>query len=179
MISSERCQNIIIVITIAVAVISSGFIIGTGQYYGGTFILINKLETNLAEIHVSDVNPSNATLYPKITLKFNLEIPVQAEGNVRIPFFGATLWLNNDILSYAEFAYQPSLDNQYLHSNFNRNITMSQTTNEIDRQTIIDAYLMSTWKWNVTLRYYFIIFDDPGSITWNWIDFYTTEFILT
>jgi hypothetical protein len=178
MISSPRCQNAILVTTIVITIVSAGFIVGTAQYYGGTFVLINRLETSLSEIQLSDVDPSNSSVYPTITLIFNLKIPTQAEGNVRIPFFGATLWLNNDILSYAEFAYRPPLAEQYLHSDYDRNVTLIETANVIDRQTILDAYSSSTWNWNITLRYYILVFDDPNSISWNWFYFYTTNFTL-
>ena len=178
MIASERSQNIIIVLTIAIAIISSGFIVANASYYGGTYVLAEQLEVSLAEIHVSSVDPSNASVKPRISLTFNMRIDVQAEGNVRVTFLGATLWLNNDLLSYTSFSHSPSLVDQYLHSDYDRNITMSQSAID-DRQTVVDAYLSSTWAWNVTLRYSFIVFDVRDTIAWRFLDFYTTEFTLT
>ncbi|MFW9956485.1 MAG: hypothetical protein ACFFCT_00320 [Candidatus Odinarchaeota archaeon] len=180
MIASERPQNFIIIAMIITTVISSGFIIGNAQYYGGSYILAGQLEVNLVDIQVSNVNTTDETEDPSLVLSFNLAIPAQADGNVRITFFGATVWLNNDLLSLTSFSLTPALADQYLYSNFDRNIAMSQTASSTsDRQTIIDAYLTSSWTWNVTLRYSFIVFDEPNTIMWRWFEFYTTDFTLT
>jgi hypothetical protein len=178
MIASERSQNIIIIVTIITAIVCLGFSVGNAQYYGGSYILADQLEVNLADINVSNVGP-NITTNPGITLTFNLAIPAQSEGNVRITFLGATVWLNDDLLSLTAFAYTPPLADQYLQSNMNRNVLISKTSVDNDAQTIIDAYLSSTWAWNVTLRYSFIVFDEPASIMWRYLDFYTTEVTLT
>ncbi|MFW9960763.1 MAG: hypothetical protein ACFFDV_07090 [Candidatus Thorarchaeota archaeon] len=180
MISSERSLNIIVIIMIVTALISSGFIIGNGQYYGGSFVLAGRLEINLADIHVSNVDPSNASIDPAVSLTFNFAIDAQAEGNVRLTFVGATVWLNNDLLSYTAFAHTPAVENQYLYSNFDRDIVMARTIDSIaDRQTIIDAYLASTWAWNITLRYSIIVFDEPDTVMFTYLDYYTTDFTLT
>jgi hypothetical protein len=177
MIASERSQNIIIIVTIVTAIVCTGFTVGNAQYYGGTYVLINRLEISLTDIHVSNVG-TNIT-NPVIALTFNLEMPFQATGNVRITFLGATVWLNDDILSYTSFAYVPPLADQYLQSNMNRNVTMSQTSGSSDAQAVNDAYLSSTWAWNVTLRFSHIVFDEPDSIAWTYIDYYTTEVTIT
>lgn len=179
MIASERSQNIIVAATIVIAIVSSGFLIGNAQYYGGTYILAGRLEFNLVDIRVSNVPPENESISPGISLVFNIAVPAEAEGNVRITFIGATLYLNNDILSLTSFSLTPALSDQYLHSNYNRNVTLSNTaSSSADRQTIIDAYFSSTWAWNVTLRCSLIVFDVYGTITWRWHYFYTTDFTL-
>jgi hypothetical protein len=180
MISSERSLNIIVIIMIITALISSGFIIGNGQYYGGSFVLVRELEANLVDIHVSNVDPSNVSVETSIALTFNFAIHAQAEGNVRLTFVGAALWLNNDLLSLTAFAYIPVLADQYLYSNFDRDVVMAQTVgSNPDRQTIIDAYLGSTWAWNVTLRYSIIVFDEPSTNMLTYLHYYTTNFTLT
>ncbi|PNX51699.1 MAG: hypothetical protein BV458_11135, partial [Thermoplasmata archaeon M9B2D] len=65
-------------------------------------------------------------------------------------------------------------------SNFDRDIVMGRTIDSFtDRQTIIDAYLASTWAWNITLRYSIIVFDEPDTIMFTYLDYYTTDFTLT
>ncbi|MBN2228857.1 MAG: hypothetical protein JW779_04615 [Candidatus Thorarchaeota archaeon] len=180
MIASERIQNIILVVTIITAIISSGFLVGNAAYYGGSYALAGRLEVNLTDIHVSNVNPTNETLNPGVVLTFTLATSAETEGNVRITFMGAALTLNDDILSYMAFAYTPAVVNQYLYPSFNVSVSMSQTANEdADRHTIIDAYLADTWHWEIVFRYSFIIFDEPGSIMWRYIYFNTTQFTLT
>lgn len=179
MIASERFQNIIIVLTISAAIIGSGFMVGNAYYYGGTYVLTERLDISLAAIHVSNADPGNSTGNPLVSLIFNMRVSAQAEGNVRVTFLGATLWLNNDILSLMAFASTPSLADQYLHSGYDRNVTMSQSAGPPDdNQAIWDAYNTSTWAWNVTLRYSMIVFDVAGTITWRFLDFYTTDFTL-
>jgi hypothetical protein len=180
MIASERFQNIIIISMIITALISSGFLIGNAQYYGGSYVLAGQVDVTLVDIHISNINTTDESKNPNVVLTFNLAIAAQAEGNVRITFFGADLWLNNDKLALTPFSYSPALADQYLYSNYDRDIMMSQTANTgPDRQAIIDAYLASTWAWNVTLRYSFIVFDDVNTIMWRWLYFYTTDFTLT
>lgn len=179
MIASERSQNIIIALTIATAIIGSGFMVGNAYYYGGTYVLTERLDASLAAIHVSNVDLGNLSVRPLISLTFNMKTTAQVEGNARITFLGATLWLNNDLLSLMAFASTPSLANQYLRSGYNKNVTMSQSAGPPDdNQAIWDAYNTSTWAWNVTLRYSMIVFDVSNTITWRFLDFYTTDFIL-
>jgi hypothetical protein len=179
MIASERSQNIIIVLALSAAIISSGLMVGNAYYYGGTYVLTELLDISLADIQVSNADPDNTTGNPVVSLIFNMRVTARAEGNVRVTFLGAELWLNNDILSLMAFASIPSLADQYLHSDYNRNVTMSQSAGPPDdNQAIWEAYNASTWAWNVTLRYSMIVFDVPGTITWRYLDFYTTDFTL-
>jgi len=179
MIGSERFQNIIIVVTISAAIIGSGFMVGNAYYYGGSYILTERLDISLAAINVSNADPGNSTGNPLISLTFNMRVTAQAEGNARVTFLGATLWMNSDILSLMAFAFYPTLADQYLHSGYNKNVTMSQSAGSPDdNQAVWDAYNTSTWAWNVTLRYSMIVFDLPGSITTRFLYFYTTDFTL-
>ena len=179
MIASERSQNIIIVLTISVAIIGSGFMVGNASFYGGTYALTERLEVSLANIYVGNIDPGNLSTRPLISLVFNMRITLQVEGNARITFLGATVWLNDDLLSLMAFASTPSLADQYLHSDYNKNVTMTQSAGPPDdNQAVWDAYTSSTWAWNVTLRYSMIVFDVADTIKWCYVDYYTTNFTL-
>ena len=180
MIASERTQNMIVVTVIIVAIISSGLLVGNATYYGGSYSLAGRLEVQLLEVKVSNVDHENASIYPTISLTFNLHTSSQYEGNVRITFMGASIRLNDDLLSYTPVSYIPPVPQQYLTPDFDRNYTLSNTADEgsgdlyPDRQTIRDADTAGTWFWEIQYRYSFIVFDQPGTIIFRYFDFNTT-----
>jgi len=175
MIASERTQNIIVSTVIMVAIISSIFLVGNAAYYGGSYALAGRLNVTLLEVQVSNIDHTNESVNPSIALTFNLATSSPTEGNVRVIFTGATVWLNNDLLSYTSFSYIPPLEDQYLHPDFNTNITMSNSATEIDRQSILDADLSGLWNWTIEFRYAFIVFDELGTRTSVRIIFNTLE----
>jgi hypothetical protein len=177
MIASERNQNIIVVTVIIVAIISSGLLVTNATYYGGSYSLAGRLDVQLLKVQVSNIDHENESILPSVSLSFNMYTSSQFEGNVRITFMGASVRLNDDLLSYLSFSYIPPVADQYLHPEFNRNYTMSDTVDPDatnDRQTILDADLSSTWNWDIQFRYSFIVFDQPGTIIFRYINFNTT-----
>jgi hypothetical protein len=180
MIASERTQNIIVVTVILVAIFSSGLLINNATYYGGSYSLAGKLEVQLLEVKVTNIDHTNTSIYPTISLTFNLHTSSQYEGNVRITFMGASIRLNDDLLSYTSVSYIPPIPQQYLTPQFDRNYTLSNTADEgsgdlyPDRATILAADTLGTWNWDIQYRYSFIVFDQPGTIIFRYFDFNTT-----
>ncbi|TFH03799.1 MAG: hypothetical protein E4H14_16040 [Candidatus Thorarchaeota archaeon] len=174
MIASERTQNMIVVIVIMVAIISSGLLVSNATYYGGSYSLAGRLEVNLIEVKVTNINHTEGSSDPSISLTFNLHTSSLYEGNVRITFMGATITLNEDLLSYTPVAYTPPVSEQYLHPEFNETYTLSNTATTYDREAILDADTSSTWNWEIRYRYSFIVFDQAGTIIFRYLDFNTT-----
>ncbi len=175
MIASERTQNIIVVSVIMIAVVSSGFLVSNAAYYGGSYSLAGRLEVSLLEVRVSNIDHTNESINPGIRLTFNLVTTSQAEGNVRIIFMGATVWLNEDLLSFTSFSYIPPLAEQNLYPEFNNNYTLRNSAASIaDRQAILDADTYGNWNWEVEFRYAFIVFDVLGTRTSVRVSFNTT-----
>ena len=180
MIASERTQNMIVVTVIIVAIISSGLLVSNATYYGGSYSLAGRLNVQLLEVKVSNIDHENTSIYPSISLTFNLHTSSQYEGNVRITFMGASITLNDDLLSYTPVSYIPPVAQQYLTPEFDRNYTLSNTADEgfgdsyPDRETILDADTADTWNWDITYRYSFIVFDQSGTIIFRYIHFNTT-----
>ena len=174
MIASERTQNLIIVTVIMVAIVSSGLLVSNATYYGGSYSLAGTLNVTLLEVKVTNINHTSETAFPGIAVTFNLATTSLSEGNVRIIFMGATVWLNEDILSYMSFSHIPAVADQYLYPEFNNNYTMHNTANTIDRQTILDADTSGEWNWEIEYRYAFIVFDEIGTRTSRRISFNTT-----
>jgi hypothetical protein len=50
--------------------------------------------------------------------------------------------------------------------------TASNTTSDYD--TILDADTAGVWNWDIEFRYSFIVFDEPGTITWRRLYFETS-----
>ena len=174
MIASERSQNIIVVSVIMITIVSSMFLAGNAAYYGGSYSLAGKLTVSLLEIEVSNIDQTNETINPGIRLTFNIATTSLSEGNVKLTFMGATVWLNDDLLSLTSFARIPPVDEQNLYPEFDTNYTMSNTATFEDRQAILDAETSGLWFWDITFRYSFIVFDERGTLTWRWFDFNTT-----
>ena len=175
MITSERSQNIIVVSVIMITIVSSMFLAGNATHYGNSYSLAANLNVTLLEIEVRNIDHTNESIKPGIRLTFNLVSSSLGEGDVRVIFMGATVWLNDDLLSYMSFAYIPPLEEQYIFPEFDSNWTLSNSAIEdVDRQAILDADASSIWYWEIECRYAFIVFDEIGTRTSIRISFNTT-----
>jgi len=174
MIASERTQNMIVVTVILVAIVSSGLLVSNATYYGGSYSLAGRLEVNLLEVKVTNINHTAGSSDPSISLIFNLHTSSVFEGNVRITFMGASIRLNDDLLSYTPVAFIPQQADQYLTPEFDRNYTLSNVATTFDREAVLDADASETWSWEIQYRYSFIVFDQPGTIMFRYLDFNTT-----
>lgn len=175
MIASERSQNIIVVTTIIVALISVGMIASNSQYYGGTYALAGRLNVSLVGIQVSHIDYINESIDPVIRISFNFYTDSESEGNVRLRFVRADLTLNDDPLSLGAYAYTLHDNEQVLYPGYNKTITLTSTITGSDKTAVLDANNSSTWNWNINCDYYFIVFDERGTITWRYLDFETTD----
>jgi hypothetical protein len=182
MISSDRTQNIIVAGMIVATIISSVFLVNNAMYYSGSYSLVGRLDVTMNAPVVANVDPTNESIFPSISLSFHLVSQSTLEGNVRITFIGADVRLNDDMLSYTPFAWTVPLAEQHLTPGYNRTVVLSRSTyteeDAIDRQTILTAYDLGVWNWTVVLRYSFIVFDEPGSISWVYIPFSTVDVVL-
>jgi len=171
MISSDRTQNAIVAVTIIATIVSSLFLVGNAQYYSGSYALAGRMEVEIFKTTVSNIDPTNTSVFPGITFIFNMHTDAETEGNVRLKFLGANVHLNGDQLSYTRFAYTIPWNRQPLYPNYNENYTLGRTTASLDRDTVLLANSTGQWHWEVTFRYYFITFDEADSITWRFIYF--------
>ena len=124
MISSERSQNIIIAITIIAAVVSSGFLVNNSSYYTASYELVGQMSVDIVKTEVSSIDPTNDSIIPRIVFTVNLQTTSQTNGSVRVNFIGIEATLNNDLLSYTQFAKIVPEAAQSLHPNYDRNFTI-------------------------------------------------------
>ncbi len=175
MISSERAQNVIVSFVIIAAVVSSALLVSNGQYYSGSYLLAGRMEVGLEELVVRDIEPGNASIYPAISLTFNFRTDSPIEGDVRLTYIDAIVWLNDDRLSYTVFnRYLDNDANRVLYPGFDRNFTLATRLNSnADREAVLDADDTDTWDWYIRLRYSFITFNEARSsvtrtLYYNW-----------
>ena len=173
MISSERSQNVIVSIVIIAAVLSSVLLVGNAQYYSGSYVLVERMEVSIVQVVVSDIDPSNESIYPHLSFTFNFRTDSPSQGNVRLTSIDASATLNDDLLSLTTF--DKSLTNDpdgFLHPGYNTNFTLAKTINaHTDRATILHAYNISTWNWYLRVRYNILLFDEGQSsrtLYFNW-----------
>ncbi len=171
MISSDRTQSAIVAFTIIAAIVSSLFLAGNTQYYSGSYALAGRMEVEIVKTTVSNIDPTNTSVFPRIAFTFNMHTDAETEGNVRLGFLGANVYLNGDQLSYTPLAYTVPWDRQPLYPNYDENYTLGSTTISLDRDTVLLANSTGQWHWEVTFRYYFTTFEEADSITWRYIFF--------
>ncbi|MFW9768382.1 MAG: hypothetical protein ACFFF9_06470 [Candidatus Thorarchaeota archaeon] len=169
MISSERSQNVIVASVIILSVVCSLFFANNMQYYNGSFTLASRMEVSLESTVIQDLDPTNESIYPRLTFTLNFRTNSPVEGNVRLIFLEAVIWLNDDYLSLSTITrYLSGDENQLLTPDYNKNHTLSRIVNSnTDRSKIIDANNTDSWHWFVRFRYNFITFDNPRSTTWR------------
>jgi hypothetical protein len=166
MISSQRTQNVIVSFSIILALVSSVFLVNNALYYSGSFELAGRMEVSLVKTVVSDIDPTNESLYPRLSFTLNFRTDALTEGNVRLISISATAWLNDDYLSYTDIGTGTASADQLLHPGYNVNFTLARTVNsDTDRNTILQADSTDTWNWYIRVSYDFITFDDSHSRT--------------
>jgi hypothetical protein len=167
MISSQRTQNVIVSFFIIIALVSSVFLVNNALYYSGSYELAGRMEVSLVKTVVSDIDPTNESLDPRLVFTLNFRTEASREGNVRLIVIGLTAWLNDDSLSYSYFQRGVTASSdQLLHPGYNVNFTLARTIDsDADRNTILQADNTDTWNWYVRVSYDFITFDDSRSRT--------------
>ncbi len=177
MISSDRAQNVIVSFVIITAVVSSVLLVGNANYYSGSYVLAGRLEVSIVDTIVSDLAPANDSIYPVLAFTINFRTDSPIEGNVQLTAIYASVFLNDDLLSYTPFSRDISNDaKRLLHPAYNSNFTLATRINSnTDRTTILQADSSETWNWYLNLRYEFITFNEPRSLariylSFNWTD---------
>ena len=141
------------------------------QYYNGSFTLASRMEVTLVSTVIRDFDPTNESIDPRLTFTFNFRTNSPTEGNVRLLYIDAAIWLNDDYLSLTTLSrYFSTDDDQLLTTTYNKNHTLSRVIDaDSDQTTIFDANSTGSWDWFVRFRYNFITFDNPRSQTWRTI----------
>jgi hypothetical protein len=151
--ASNRAQSVIITVCILVGVINAVLLINTTYYYSGSILLSDNLEVDLKEIKVTNLDPTNTTINPKLTLTFNVIVPTRWTGEFNIRELVTSVYLNNHHIRYGFFHLVISPENQALYSGDNRNYTIATTlSTDSDKQVFYNASITDTWFFEVNLN---------------------------
>ncbi len=173
MISDTKPQNIIIVITMIVGIISGIGLVNSASIYGGSYTMIRYLEIDLVDVQVDNLDPNNITVNPSISMFFNVYAPPGAEGDARIKDFTAEIYVNGDKMNYANFRKSIPLDYRDLYPGYNHTYGIGSTLlSELDKQVLIDAYNSGEWVISIQLTLFYRVFDSVGDsvriIAYSW-----------
>ena len=172
MISNDKPQNVVIVMTIIVALISSISLMSSASFYGGSIVMVQNLEVDLVAVNVVNPEPSNET-NPSLSFVFNFRAPQTANGEATLVFMQAEIYLNLQKFLYSSFSRNfPSTDNTVVPG-FNMNFSLGSTIREpIDAQIIYDAFANDTWTFSIVFHFSYHVFnaraDTRRSMVFAW-----------
>ncbi|MHA1216140.1 MAG: hypothetical protein ACTSPE_05000 [Candidatus Thorarchaeota archaeon] len=163
MISDAKTQNVIVVVTLLVALVSGGALYNTTAYYGGSYIIVTYLDVNLTNVVVTNLDPTNMTVNPAVSLVFNFKAPEALSGHATLTSLTAKVWLNNDSLSYANFRYTIPADSRTVASGYDRNFTVRGTITELaDKYVLYNASASSQWVFSIRLTLFYHVFESSA-----------------
>lgn len=173
MISDAKPQNLIIVITMIVGIISGVGLVSSATYYGGSYTMIRYLDIDLVGVSVSNFDPGNYSQNPGLSFTFNVYAPPGAPGDAEITFFTASVHINGDELSYARFRRDVPMDLRPLYPGYNHSFALgSSILEDIDKATLFDAYDSEAWVFSIQLTLFYHVFDSVGEsyriIAYSW-----------
>ena len=159
MISNDKPQNVIIVMTIIIALMSSISLMSSASYYGGSIVLAQNIDVSLVAVNVVNPEPSNET-NPSLSFVFNFRALQTANGEATLVFMQAEIYLNQQKFNYSSFSRNfPSADNTVVPG-FNMNFSLGATIREpIDAQIIYDAFATDTWTFSIVFHFSYHVFD--------------------
>ncbi|MHA2424314.1 MAG: hypothetical protein ACXAEF_05970 [Candidatus Thorarchaeota archaeon] len=163
MISDQKPQNIIFVITMIIGLVSAASLASSAAYYSGSYSIVRYLDIDMTEIRVSNFDPDNITQNPIMNVYFNVEAPPAQTGEAQLTYFTMSLYLNGDKFSYTSFRRNVPLDLRTLYPEYNETFRIGSTILEPeDKQILHDAYDSDEWVFSITLTVFYDIFDSPG-----------------
>ncbi len=173
MIADTKPQNIIIIITMILGIISGIGLASSAYYYSGSYTMARYLEVSLNDIRVSNLDPTNHSIDPTLSLYFNIYSPPGAPGDVKISYLTAVVYINNDKINYENFRRDIPRDLRSLYPDYNQTFSVSATLREdADKQLLFDAYDSEEWVISVQLTIFYEVFDQVGTsvriIAFSW-----------
>ncbi|MCF2136243.1 MAG: hypothetical protein K9W43_03300 [Candidatus Thorarchaeota archaeon] len=152
MISDAKTQNIIIVSMIIVSVISGISLYTSASYYGGSYVMVTYLDVNLESVRISNFDPTNHSLNPRLTLDFRFEAPMTLNGDATLSFLLATVFLNNESITYSAFRLNVPSEKRALHPGYNESFILSSEINDnLDKAIFFNASESGQWIFSIRL----------------------------
>lgn len=174
MISNAKPQNIIIVVTLLVALVSGFGLANSATYYSGTYAMVRNLSITLEDVRVGNFLPNNYTNTPSLFFEFNVFVPQGPPGDAQITYFTAVVSINGNQMSLSTFRKDiSSAAQRSLHPGYNETYVIgSSITANRDKGYLYAAYNSSDWVFSVTLYVFYHSFDAIGeevrTIAYSW-----------
>jgi hypothetical protein len=163
MIENERTQNILVVITIIVSLVSVVGLMSSSSYYGGSYMIIQNLEIDLDDVYVSNVVPTNTSINPSVSVAFSVEAPEAAAGKATITYMRAQIFLNGESFQYAEFRRAIGYEDGVVTSGYNKTFSVGSTITQMqDKEILYNASLEDNWTFSITLTMWYHMFEARG-----------------
>jgi len=166
MIADTKTQNIIVVATLILGIVSGLGLATSSSYFIGSYSLVTNLEFNLLEVRISGLDPTNESINPRITLVFNANVSGGSAGDASIKYFRVQVTLNDEPFLYTQTQWRKNvpLADQLLYPGYNKNFTMGETLYELaDKQILYDAENYGNWTFSILLVVSYSVFGDATS----------------
>ncbi|MGY5876037.1 MAG: hypothetical protein RTU30_09845 [Candidatus Thorarchaeota archaeon] len=162
MISDTKPQNIILALALIAGVLSAFSMANTAGYYTGTVYLIENMDVEFQGVRLTNFDSTNRSVIPTLRLDFRFFCNATQNGSVVLTTIGAEVHVNSDILSYTSF-YKNQVNNPELYAGYNQSHSLiAQLNEEVDRNTVFDAYESGTWSISIVFRYFYVMFNSPS-----------------
>ena len=169
MIADTKTQNIIVVATLILGIVSGLGLASSSSYFSGSYALVANLEFNLLEVRITSFDPTNESISPRITLTFNAKAPIGSEGDSSLKFLRAWVTLNEEQFVYTQTQWRKNVPiaNQSLYPGYDMNFTMGETIYDLtDKQILYDAEDSDEWSFSILLAVAYSVFGEEASPRW-------------
>ncbi len=166
MIADTKTQNIIVVATLILGIVSGLGLATSSSYFAGSYALVTKLEFDLLEVRVTGLDPTNESINPRITLVFNIKTPTGYFGDASLSYLQASVALNGEQFVYSQTQWRKNIptEDQLLFPGYDKNFTMGETLPVLsDKQILYDAESSGAWNFTIVLTISYRIFDSRTS----------------
>ena len=166
MIVDPKTQNIIVVATLVLGIVSGLGLATSSFYFAGSYSLVSNLEFDLMEVRITSLDPTNESINPRITLVFNVNTPTDYFGDASLSYLQASVALNEERIIYSQTQWRKNLpaEDQHLIPGYDKNFTMGETLTVLsDKQILYDAESSGAWNFTIVLTISYRIFDSRTS----------------
>jgi len=166
MIADTKTQNIIVVATLILGIVSGLGLATSSSYFAASYTLVTNLEFDLLEVRITALDPTNESINPRITLTFNVNAPSGSGGDAALTFLRAWVTLNEQPFVYTQTQWRKNIPfaDQSLYEGYDKNYTMGETIYTLsDKQILYDAADSGNWTFSILLAIAYDVFGSEAS----------------
>ena len=156
MISNTKPQNVIVVVTLILGIVSGIGLANSASYFSGSFVIVRYLDVDLTDVRVTNVDPTNETINPSLFLDFNFGAPNASNGEAVITFLTISVLLNREQFRYALFRKSIPIDQRTVYPGYDKTFTVASTFYELlDKQIVYNATLNNEWIFSISMTMFY------------------------